>query len=475
MFVIVALVKRLYKVFTVSDNLFNLLPLTTAMLDNLQSIGYKIMTPVQAQGLPIILQGEDLIAQAKTGSGKTAAFGIGLLHKLSTAQLATQALVICPTRELSEQVCNELRRLARALPNTKIVSLCGGKPMAGQLASLKRSPHIVVGTPGRLLKHLTKGSLKLDALKTLVLDEADRMLDMGFIDEINLIVKQTPNERQTLLFSATFPSEIKAISQSVQNNPADIRVENTKQHSDIEQVFYQVEADQKNDCLLKIISYYKPSSAVVFCNRKQQCDLVARSLINNGISAKALHGDLDQNERDRVLTQFTNQSCSILVATDVAARGLDIKELPLVINYELSTDAEVHIHRVGRTGRAGTKGYAISRYMPSESAKIVEIEKQSQQKFKTKPIAELNTTKPFIPKPSMTTLAISGGRKDKLRAGDVLGALTAHSKIDGNHIGKIDRFDRVTFVAVDSGILNEALDQLNGKIKGRVFRTRHVK
>ncbi len=456
-----------------SQPLFSSLPLTAAMLNNLQSLNYQSMTPVQAKGLPFILAGNDLIAQAKTGSGKTAAFGIGLLHRLNVSQFSTQALIICPTRELADQVCNELRRLARAIPNTKITALCGGVPMGGQIASLERAPHIVVGTPGRLLKHLANGRLNLDSLSTLVLDEADRMLDMGFIDDINTIIDSTPANRQTLLFSATYPDEIRSISSSVQTRPVEVTVAARHENTDIEQVFFEVEQGQREAALLAILNHYQPDNCVVFCNRKQQCDQVAAILKQHGIVAKALHGDLEQQDRDKVLTQFANNSCSVLVATDVAARGLDIKELSLVINIELSHDAEVHVHRIGRTGRAGTKGCAVSLFQASEMPKVIAIENECRQTLNIQPLNQLVETARYTKKPPMITLMINGGRKDKLRAGDILGALTASDKIDGTDIGKIDRFERITYVAVQRQKSNTALDRLNqGKIKGRLFKAR---
>ena len=358
-----------------------------------------MMTPIQAQSLVPIIEGKDLIAQAKTGSGKTAASGIGLLHKLDSSFFQTQALVICPTRELADQVCNELRRLARAIPNTKITALCGGKPMGGQLASLEHKPHIVVGTPGRILKHLNKGSLTLGYLSTLVLDEADRMLDMGFLDDIKMIIGQMPETRQTLLFSATYPDDVKAISRSVQRDPVDVRVESRHNKSEIQQVFYDIEDTSRDSALLKILHHHQPDACVVFCNRKQQCEDVATLLNQHGMSAKALHGDLDQNQRDLVLTQFTNKSCPLLIATDVAARGLDLKDLPLVINFELSYDAEVHIHRIGRTGRAGTQGMAVSLFQISEMPKVIAIENECQQDLPMAKLSALDSSNPFQPKP----------------------------------------------------------------------------
>ncbi|MEJ2392070.1 MAG: DEAD/DEAH box helicase, partial [Gammaproteobacteria bacterium] len=308
-----------------SQTAFSSLPLRAEELDNIRALDYEVMTPIQAQSLPAILDGKDLLAQAKTGSGKTAAFAIGLLHKLDPRRYQTQALVICPTRELADQVSQEIRRLARAYPNIKVTSLCGGKPIAPQLSSLEHAPHIAVGTPGRLLQHLERGSLTLNSLQTLVLDEADRMLDMGFYDEIMQVIKRAPRQRQTLLFSATYPDEIKVISDTIQHEPVDVRIESTHDDKHIEQLFYEIEKGERTRVLTKLLEHFNPASSVVFCNRKQQCQELADELWQQGFHALALHGDLDQRDRDEVLIQFANKSSSILIATDVAARGIDIK------------------------------------------------------------------------------------------------------------------------------------------------------
>ena len=433
------------------------------------------MTPIQAQSLPAILDGKDVQAQAKTGSGKTAAFGIGLLHRLDAQNYQTQALVLCPTRELADQVSKEIRRLARPIPNTKILTLCGGTAMGGQLASLDHQPHIVVGTPGRILKHLQKGSLTLDHLKTLVLDEGDRMLDMGFHEDIMSIVKFMPAKRQTLLFSATYPDEIKDISQAVQKDPIDIRVESLHDDKKIKQVFYEIEKGDRTKTLIALLHHYRPESSVVFCNRKHQCRELAEELWHQGFHALALHGDLEQNDRDRVLVQFSNKSSSILIATDVAARGLDIKDLSAVINFEISQDPEIHIHRIGRTGRAGKEGLALSLFMPSEARKVTAIEEYQKTSVRIDPVSTLKMREDFKLSPPMVTLCINGGRKDKVRAGDILGALTADKKIPGKQIGKIDLFDNVAYVAVERSIAKQALKALSeGKIKGRKFRIRKL-
>ncbi|MCW8923163.1 MAG: ATP-dependent RNA helicase DbpA [Gammaproteobacteria bacterium] len=455
---------------------FKSLPLSTEFLANLESLEYKAMTPIQAQSLPAILKGRDIQAQAKTGSGKTAAFGIGLLHRLDAQTYQTQALVLCPTRELADQVSKEIRRLARAIPNTKILTLCGGTPMGAQLASLDHQPHIVVGTPGRILKHLQKGSLKLDSLKTLVLDEGDRMLDMGFYDDIMSIVKFMPVKRQTLLFSATYPDEIKHISQAVQKDPLDVRVESLHSDKKIKQVFYEIEKGDRTKTLIALLHHYRPESSVVFCNRKHQCRELAEELWQQGFHALALHGDLEQKDRDQVLVQFSNKSSSILIATDVAARGLDIKDLSAVINFELSQDPEVHIHRIGRTGRAGKEGLALSLFMPSEAPKVNAIEQYQKAPVRIEPTSTLKMRENFKLSPPMVTLCINGGRKDKIRPGDILGALTADKKIPGKQIGKIDIFDILAYVAIERSVAKQALKILSeGKIKGRKYRVRKLR
>ena len=450
---------------------FSSLPLSAAFLTNLESLEYLSMTPIQQQSLPVMLNGQDIQAQAKTGSGKTAAFGIALLHKLDAKDFHTQALVLCPTRELADQVSKELRRLARAVPNTKILTLCGGSAFGPQLASLEYYPHVVVGTPGRILKHLQKGSLKINRLKTLVLDEGDRMLDMGFYDDMMLIIDQTPEHRQTLLFSATLPEQIKQISSLVQIDPVDIAVESQHDNNRIEQLFYEIKKGERVDAVQRLIQHHHPESCVVFCNRKQQCQELADQLNDSGLHALALHGDMEQIDRDRILVQFSNKSCSILVATDVAARGLDIKDLGAVINFELSPDPEVHIHRIGRTGRAGNKGLALSLFAPSEVNKLTAIEDYQGSPLRIKNISQLVWDVGFQLTPPMVTLVIGGGRKGKVRAGDILGALTADKSVKGHQIGKIDLFDYSTYVAVERDIAPQALRILNeGKIKGRNFR-----
>ena len=453
---------------------FSSLNLSPALQENLTSLGYLQMTPIQAQSLPLVLDGKDLIAKAKTGSGKTAAFALGLLAKLNVNRLEVQALVLCPTRELADQVAQEIRRLARALPNVKLVTLCGGTQTAPQSATLSFGAHIAVGTPGRILKHLEQGTLELSGLKTLVLDEADRMLDMGFGEEINRVISYAPEQRQTLLFSATYPEGIAQMSRGVQRNPVEVSVESLHEGSAIEQKLYEVPAGQRLDALTWLLSHYQPASCVVFCNTKRACNDVADHLAAKGFSALALNGDLEQRERDQVLVRFANGSATILVATDVAARGLDIKELGAVINYELTYDPEVHVHRIGRTGRAGQQGLALSLYQPNEAQRVNFIEEYQQAPIPQGDLAGIGRDiKPIAPQ--MVTLSIDAGRKSKVRAGDILGALTGEGGIAGADVGKIQISEQYSYVAVKRQVASAALKRLQeGKIKGRTYRARKL-
>ena len=457
----------------VTATAFASLPLSAAMLANLESLGYSEMTPIQAQSLPVMLKGMDLIAQAKTGSGKTAAFGIGLLNPLNPRFFGCQALVLCPTRELADQVAKELRRLARGADNIKILTLCGGVPFGPQIGSLEHGAQIIVGTPGRIQQHLSKGTLKLDGLNTLVLDEADRMLDMGFYDSIAEIIQQTPARRQTLLFSATYPAGIKQLSATFMRDPQQVKAEALHDDSQIEQRFYEIAPEQRMDAVVRLLASFRPQSCVAFCFTKQQCQELVEHLSARGISAAALHGDLEQRDRDQVLAMFANRSLSVLVATDVAARGLDIDALDMVINVELARDAEIHIHRVGRTGRAGEKGLALSLVAPAEGHRAQAIEDLQKAPLNWQPLDALKAKTGEPLQAPMVTLCIAAGRKDKLRPGDILGALTGEAGIPGAQVGKIAIFDYQAYVAVQREVAKQALKRLSeGKIKGRSLRVR---
>ena len=452
---------------------FSSLSLSPAMLANLESLGYAQMTPIQARSLPLILAGKDLIAQAKTGSGKTATFGIGLLAPLNPRYFGCQALVLCPTRELADQVAKEIRRLARSADNIKVLTLCGGVPLGPQIGSLEHGAQIIVGTPGRVQQHLDKGTLKLDGLNTLVLDEADRMLDMGFVDSITAIIERTPSRRQTLLFSATYPAGIEQIATRFMRQPERVEVEALHDNEQIEQRFYEIDAEQRLDAAVNALQCFRPQSCVAFCFTKQQCQELVEHLGKAGIVSAALHGDLEQRERDQVLAMFANRSLSVLVATDVAARGLDIDALDMVLNVELARDAEIHVHRVGRTGRAGEKGLAISLVAPAEAHRARAIEALQQGALNWHPGNSLKPRSGEPLQPPMITLCIAAGRKDKLRPGDILGALTGDAGLAGSQVGKIALFDFQAFVAVERGVARQALKRLSeGKIKGRSLRVR---
>jgi ATP-independent RNA helicase DbpA len=458
----------------VNPTAFSNLPLSADMLANLESLGYSEMTPIQAQSLPLVLAGRDVIAKAKTGSGKTAAFGIALLEKLNVRFFGVQALVLCPTRELADQVAKEIRRLARLTHNVKVLTLCGGVSIGPQIGSLERGAHIVVGTPGRIVDHIAKGTLKLDSINQLVLDEADRMLEMGFAEDIDTVLAACNAERQTLLFSATYPDDIKKISARCQRDPQMIAVESIHSETHIEQHFYELRGDDDVfPAVLTLLATFQPTSSIAFCNTKQACDELLDYLRKQGVNALALHGDLEQKERDQVLVRFSNKSCSVLIATDVAARGIDIKGLDAVINVDLARDSEVHVHRIGRTGRAGESGLALNLVVQKEVHKINRLEDYMKQSITLESLPA--TDKKSLPETTMVTLNIDGGKKDKLRPGDIIGALTKDAGLPFEKIGKIDVFDYATYVAVDKSIARVALEQLSqGKLKGRKFRARRL-
>lgn len=434
------------------------------------------MTPIQAQSLPAILDGKDVIAQGKTGSGKTAAFGLGLLHNLRVKRFRVQALVLCPTRELADQVAKEVRKLARAIHNIKVLTLCGGTPMGPQIGSLEHGAHIIVGTPGRIEDHLYRGRLDISELNTLVLDEADRMLEMGFESALELIFSKCPAQRQNLLFSATFPPQIKPITEHIMTDPVMVKVESTHEKETISQHFYQVEDnDQRSDAVQRLLMANRPESAVIFCNTKVETQALADLLKSQGFSCLALHGDLEQRDRDQTLVCFTNKSINILVATDVAARGLDVDNLDMVINYHLAHDPEIHIHRIGRTGRAGSNGMACSLISNKEAHKVIKLEEYLGQDIVAEDLPSAEVLNNKIKTATMVTLQIDGGKKQKVRPGDILGGLTANKAIAGNQIGKIQIFDVRAYVAVEQGIANLAEKTIaNGKLKGRSFRVRKL-
>jgi len=456
---------------------FSSLDLNAALVDNLASLGYTEMTPIQAQALPPILANKDVIARAKTGSGKTATFALGLLNKLDVKRFRVQTLVLCPTRELADQVAVEIRKLARGIHNIKVLTLCGGMAFGPQVGSLEHGAHIIVGTPGRIEEHLRKANLNLDNLTTLVLDEADRMLDMGFQQALDDIVSYMPEQRQTMLFSATYPAKIEKTAQRIMQSPVTIEVQDSHNKESILQTLYQVENNQSRvEAIRLLLQAHQPETTLIFCNTKIDTDRVANELRAVGYAALALHGDLEQKQRDQTLVCFANRSASVLVATDVAARGLDIESLDLVINYQIASELEVHTHRIGRTGRAGAQGIACSLYTHRENHKIGLLEDYLDEKFERNNLPDTALLDQPVFYPPMVTLHIGGGKKQKLRAGDIVGALTGVDGIPGAAIGRIQVGDNWSYVAVANEHGKTAFNKLNeGKLKGRSFKVRRLR
>jgi len=451
---------------------FSDLPLDPALLKGLDALGHVRMTPVQARSLPALLEGRDLIAQAPTGSGKTAAFGLALLHRLDIAQIRLQALVLCPTRELTDQVAKHIRKLGIGLPNLKVMTLTGGVALGPQLDSLaQHAPHVVVGTPGRVQELLRKKALQLRDVRMLVLDEGDRLLDMGFEEPIREIVKATPKQRQTLLFSATFPDSVREVARAATQDATEVTVEGAAHEAAIDQRFYEVEPAMKPAALAGLLIDHGHNSAVVFCNMRRDTEEVVSSLTHLGFSALALHGDMEQRDRDEVLVRFANRSCNVLVASDVAARGLDIEDLGAVVNFDVPHDAPTYVHRIGRTGRAGREGMALTLCATREMPRLRAIEDALGLRIALQrpPLAALRAN--IGPRAAMVTLRIDGGKTDKLRPGDIVGALTGDAGIQNEAIGKIDIFPTRSYVAIQGAHAARALAKLQeGRIKARRFR-----
>jgi len=459
-----------------SDYQFSSLKLIPQLNDNLVSLGFNAMTAIQAKSLPLILSGKDVITQGQTGSGKTAAFGLGVLNKLDAKLFKVQSLVLCPTRELAEQVSGEIRRLARGIPNVKVVTLYGGTPIKSQVSSLEKGVHVVVGTPGRIDDHLNKGTLDLSSMDILVLDEADRMLDMGFQKTLEAIIDAVPSKRQTLLFSATYAKGIKSIAENIMLNPSTAEVAPTQDTVRVDQAFFLVDNEQDRLQSLKLLLLDNSGKqSVVFCNTRQDSQTVSGVLKSAGFSAAALHGDMEQKGRDQTLIRFSNRSINILVATDVAARGLDIDSLELVFNYHLPRELEVYTHRIGRTGRAGEKGQACSLFQVSEQFRVDQLEAYLDTQIRPTGLPPLELLSQSPDRPQMSTLRVEGGKRQKLRPGDLVGALTKVDEINGNNIGKIQVLDNWTYVAIERPLAKLALQQLTqGKIKGKSFRARLI-
>ena len=475
---------------------FSTLPLSAELIQVVQELGYEKMTPIQAESIPVLLAGRDLIGQSKTGSGKTAAFTLPILQKISKQfsdqnlnlqrDTTLRALVLCPTRELCTQVVREIRKLGRKHIGLQVLMLSGGTPLGPQVYAIEKGVHIVVGTPGRVLDHLKKRTLNLASVNTLVLDEADRMLDMGFHDEMEAILREVPEERQTLFFSATFPKTIETMSKLYQKDAVRVTIEEEETAPAIDQFYCEVPARQgttydftdKLKALLWLLGNYEPGSTIVFCNFKAVVVELTHALKRLGISADGLQGDLEQSDRDSVMAKFRNKSIRVMVATDVAARGIDVEDLDLVVNFELPQKTDVYTHRIGRTGRAGKKGLAVSVIIPKEKVKLTEIEQHTHVSIPSIELDNLDDTSVDDLKnelrfeSKMSTLFVAGGRKNKMRPGDLLGALTGEAGgLKGSDIGKIEIHDFFSYVAVAKPFAHTALTRLQeGRIKGRRFR-----
>jgi ATP-independent RNA helicase DbpA len=459
---------------------FSALPLSPPLLQVLEELDFQTVTPIQAQSIPVLLQGRDLVGQAKTGSGKTAAFALPLLQKIRLQNRRLQALVLCPTRELCAQVAGEIRRLGRRLPGLQVLVLAGGQPVRPQVNALENGVHIAVGTPGRILDLLQREALETQQLATVVLDEADRMLDMGFREDMERILGQTPSTRQTVLFSATFPADIEALSRAFQKQPTRVTIAETEAAPDIQQLCYVCEPEEKTALLLRILRQYQPASAIVFCNLKATVVELARELSGAGVGADGLQGDMEQIERDNVMAKFRNRSTRVLIATDVAGRGIDVEALDAVVNFDLPSQPEPYVHRIGRTGRAGRRGLAISLATPRDERKVEAIEEATGVKMERASVASLppaDAKGGESLEAAWETLSISAGRKDKMRPGDILGALTGEAGgLNAADIGKIEIHDHHAFVAVSKRIVRVALQRLrDGRIKGRKYRIERVR
>ena len=456
---------------------FGSLALSPALLAVVGELGYAQPTPIQAAAIPALLAGRDVLGRSKTGSGKTAAFALPILQGVDLGTRSVQALVVCPTRELCAQVAREVRKLGRGHAGLAVLELVGGQPARPQREALARGVHVAIGTPGRLLDHLQREALDPRSIQTAVLDEADRMLDMGFEEDVNRILRALPSSRQTVLFSATFPSAIAAMSRKYQSDALLVTIDEKDGAPGIQQLRLAVEPAEKVRALSWLLGEYPNESALVFCNFKATVAELTGTLDAAGLSVGRLDGDLDQFHRDQVLARFRNQSLRVLIATDVAGRGIDVQGLDLVINFELPPTPEIYVHRIGRTGRAGRKGVAISLTTNPVDERIAAAEQLTGTHIEAlawKPggpgIKAL--LKGIARGPKMETLLISGGRKDRVRPGDILGALTGESGgLQASDVGQIEVRQTLSYVAVSSRVSSRAVARLNqGRIKGKRFR-----
>lgn len=365
--------------------------LDTRIMRAIAEMGFEQPSPIQAQSIPIAVEGKDMIGQARTGTGKTASFGIPMLQRINPKDKNLQAIVLCPTRELAIQSANEIRKLAKFLHGIKVLPIYGGQEISKQIRSLKGGVQIVIGTPGRVMDHLRRHTLKPQTVDIVVLDEADEMLNMGFREDIETILGQLPEERQTMLFSATMPKPILEIAKRYLHEPEIVKViQKELTVPKIEQYYYEVNPRKKNEVLSRLLDMYDPSLSLVFCNTKRKVDELVADLKGRGYFAEGLHGDMKQSQRDRVMNGFRNGRTDILVATDVAARGIDVDDVEAVFNYDVPQDDEYYVHRIGRTGRAGREGRAFTLVVGKEIYKLKDIQRYCKTKIRRQPIPSVN-------------------------------------------------------------------------------------
>ena len=447
---------------------FDEINISEGFKQNLKNLGFENLTQIQEKSYSFSLEGRDLIARAKTGSGKTLAFSLPIVEKLDAKSFKIQSLILAPTRELANQIAQNLRQFFKHIHNVKILTLCGGVPFKPQIASLSHQAHIIVGTPGRVLKHLDEKSLNLDFVKSFVLDEADKMLDMGFFDDIEKLTNFLPKNRQTMLFSATYSEDIKLLSSNILKNPKFIEIENEERNS-IKQEFYNLENQNKAQYIEKIIKNFEAKSTIIFCNQKITCDSLSDILYENGLDVLTMHSDLEQKQRDETLILFSNQTYPILIASDVASRGLDIDDVELVINYDLALNSKIHTHRIGRTARAGKGGVAISFYTNDEENRAYEF-KELFSDIEFKSIETVKNNNNFNIDLGLRAIFINGGKKHKIRKMDILGSLTAGLGLLKDDVGRIDILDFCSYVVLQKEALKSIRNCENKiKIKGKIY------
>ncbi|MBP1755034.1 MAG: cshA [Firmicutes bacterium] len=516
---------------------FDALDLNPSILRAIEEMGFEEMSPIQAKAIPALLEGRDVVGQAQTGTGKTAAFGIPLLQKINPKEKHLQAIVLCPTRELAIQVAEEIRKLGNFMHAIKILPVYGGQEISKQIRSLKSGVQIIIGTPGRVMDHMRRKTVKFDFVNTVILDEADEMLNMGFREDIETILSQVPEERQTVLFSATMPGPIMEIARTYQKNAETIRVVKKELTvPKIEQFYYEVTHKNKEDVLARLLDMYNPKLSLVFCNTKKQVDELTAALQGRGYFAEGLHGDLKQQQRDRVMHSFRNGRTEILVATDVAARGIDVDDVEAVFNYDVPQDDEYYVHRIGRTGRAGREGRAFTLIVGRDIYKLKDIMRYCNTKIKAQPIPSVNDVaavkadkildkvkdiiqnddfSKFVDlieerlneedftaldiaaaflkmsmgednlkaeddtknvqnfdntgaEEGMVRLFINLGKNQKIRPGDILGAIAGETGMPGKLIGSIDMYDKYTFVEVPREHASDVIQVMkSAKIKGK--------